>query len=363
MLVAESMPPTSEQLPLLSIYYAVTIGIVSLSSAMAVLTLNINNKGNKGRKVPRIIRIIFFNYLAKLLRTELKNEYMAYKPLKKWKEYEIKSKDSNNARKNKRLTSINPNVFNQGLNDVNLSVLDVHKNADAAAKKANSGNSIKIKLENKKKKPELNENKVGETVNVPIENEKYDLIDQIVFKSSKSSKGLANNSDRIVAHIQNNNNNNNETPKLSRKLANLPRKQTEDHFNRNNSNYCVSNSSMMKNETVFSSFYYGSPNLDEFSTSPNRLAKRSRENKSIEFLNELEKILAKQFNPLIVTLTKTLNQAQVEKEEREKYEVIQNEWSDVAMIMDHILCYLFFIVTIVSCLVIFTNSPLFFSQW
>ena len=49
MLVAESMPPTSEQLPLLGIYYAVTIGIVSMSTAFAVLTLNINNKGNRGK--------------------------------------------------------------------------------------------------------------------------------------------------------------------------------------------------------------------------------------------------------------------------------------------------------------------------
>jgi nicotinic acetylcholine receptor len=51
MLVAESMPPTSEQLPLLGIYYAVTIGIVSMSTAFAVVTLNINHKGNKGIKL------------------------------------------------------------------------------------------------------------------------------------------------------------------------------------------------------------------------------------------------------------------------------------------------------------------------
>ena len=42
------MPPTSEQLPLLGIYYATTICIVSLSTAMAVLTLHINNKGRRG---------------------------------------------------------------------------------------------------------------------------------------------------------------------------------------------------------------------------------------------------------------------------------------------------------------------------
>ena len=71
MLVAESMPPTSEQLPLLGIYYAVTIGIVSLSTAFAVITLNINHKGNKGKRIPRILKIIFCDYLAKVLGTEL----------------------------------------------------------------------------------------------------------------------------------------------------------------------------------------------------------------------------------------------------------------------------------------------------
>jgi hypothetical protein len=73
MLVAESMPPTSEQLPLLGIYYAVTIGIVSFSTAMAVITLNINNKGNKGKRVPRWVKFIFLDVMAKILRTDIKS--------------------------------------------------------------------------------------------------------------------------------------------------------------------------------------------------------------------------------------------------------------------------------------------------
>ena len=72
-LVAESLPPTSEQLPLLGIYYFITIGIVSFSTFMAVVTLNINNKGNKGRRLPRLVKIIFFDYVARVLGTELTN--------------------------------------------------------------------------------------------------------------------------------------------------------------------------------------------------------------------------------------------------------------------------------------------------
>ena len=75
MLVAESMPPTSEELPLLGLYYGITICIVTFSTAFGVLTLNINNKGVKGTvRPPRLIRKIFFNYLARLLRYELFND-------------------------------------------------------------------------------------------------------------------------------------------------------------------------------------------------------------------------------------------------------------------------------------------------
>lgn len=75
MLVAESMPPTSEELPLLGIYYAITICIVTFSTGFAVLTLNINNKGKKGEyRPPRLVRKIFFKYLAKFLRYKLSND-------------------------------------------------------------------------------------------------------------------------------------------------------------------------------------------------------------------------------------------------------------------------------------------------
>jgi hypothetical protein len=62
------MPPTSEQLPLLGIYYAVTTCIVSLSTAMTVFTLNINNKGHRGLEVPQLARKIFLNYIARILK-------------------------------------------------------------------------------------------------------------------------------------------------------------------------------------------------------------------------------------------------------------------------------------------------------
>ncbi len=74
MLVAESMPPTSDELPLLGIYYAITICIVTFSTGCAVITLNINNKGSGERRPPRLVRKIFFKYLAPMLSYELANK-------------------------------------------------------------------------------------------------------------------------------------------------------------------------------------------------------------------------------------------------------------------------------------------------
>jgi hypothetical protein len=67
------MPPTSEQLPLLGIYYVITICIVSLSTAMTVVTLNINNKGLRGQEVPKLAKIIFFRYIARFIFINLES--------------------------------------------------------------------------------------------------------------------------------------------------------------------------------------------------------------------------------------------------------------------------------------------------
>ena len=67
------MPPTSEQLPLLGIYYAITICIVSLSTAMTVVTLNINNKGLRGQEVPKLAKIVFFKYIARFMFINLES--------------------------------------------------------------------------------------------------------------------------------------------------------------------------------------------------------------------------------------------------------------------------------------------------
>ncbi|KAF2368502.1 Neurotransmitter-gated ion-channel, partial [Trinorchestia longiramus] len=67
MVIGESMPPTSEKLPLIGLYYGVTISLVSFATGLSVVTLNIHHRGMRGRAVPQIIRKFILEGLAKVL--------------------------------------------------------------------------------------------------------------------------------------------------------------------------------------------------------------------------------------------------------------------------------------------------------
>uniref|UniRef100_A0AC35EXM4 Neurotransmitter-gated ion-channel transmembrane domain-containing protein n=1 Tax=Panagrolaimus sp. PS1159 TaxID=55785 RepID=A0AC35EXM4_9BILA len=74
MLVADSMPPTSDALPLIGLYYGVTIFIVSLATALTVFTLNIHHTGFHGDPVPEVVQMIAFKYVAKFLFANLSTQ-------------------------------------------------------------------------------------------------------------------------------------------------------------------------------------------------------------------------------------------------------------------------------------------------
>uniref|UniRef100_A0A7E4VUT2 Neur_chan_LBD domain-containing protein n=1 Tax=Panagrellus redivivus TaxID=6233 RepID=A0A7E4VUT2_PANRE len=96
MLVAEGMPPTSEALPLIGLYYGVTIFIVSLATAMTVFTLNIHHHGVHGRSVPLYVQKIAFQYVAKLLFLKLDEYHSINHHIQYFfnKEHNIQKKDS-----------------------------------------------------------------------------------------------------------------------------------------------------------------------------------------------------------------------------------------------------------------------------
>lgn len=71
MIVAESLPPSSDVVPLIGLYYGINIAIVSFATAMTVFTLNIHHKGSRGYEVPNIFRKLFFGIVAKILFIKL----------------------------------------------------------------------------------------------------------------------------------------------------------------------------------------------------------------------------------------------------------------------------------------------------
>ncbi|GAB6027786.1 Cholinergic receptor, nicotinic, alpha [Chamberlinius hualienensis] len=87
MVIGESMPPTSEKLPLIGIYYGVTISLVTFATGLAVVTLNIHHRGMRGREVPRIVKRFVFGFLAKILL--IKFEPSEYPVLSKGKQMSV----------------------------------------------------------------------------------------------------------------------------------------------------------------------------------------------------------------------------------------------------------------------------------
>ena len=258
MIVAESMPPTSEQLPLLAIYYAVTIGIVTFSTAFAVLTLNINNKGNKGgKRIPPLLRLIFFDYLSKMLRIELSHKKINF----------ASSTQSLPRNKSKNVT----------LSETVSSI-----------KTENPMRPCEILIKPKKNFGNYYEQKLLLS-STPLVRDYFDKVDSISLNMVKLC-----------------------TPDVSALNAQLT--NTTNQF---------------------------------------------------ELIHELEKVLNRQFNPLIATVLRIKEEFERKGIEKDHDELIKNEWRDVAMISDHIMCYIFSLMTITSCLIIFLNSPhiMPISQW
>ncbi|OXU26964.1 hypothetical protein TSAR_008451 [Trichomalopsis sarcophagae] len=60
MTIRESLPPT-EKTPLISMYYGMSICLVSVASGLAVVTLNFHHRGVRGTRVPVLVREFVLN--------------------------------------------------------------------------------------------------------------------------------------------------------------------------------------------------------------------------------------------------------------------------------------------------------------
>ncbi|XP_022096712.1 neuronal acetylcholine receptor subunit alpha-10-like isoform X2 [Acanthaster planci] len=67
LLVAETMPPTSDVIPLIAQYYLTTMILVSVSTLMTVVVLHIHHKGVYASRPPAWLRKLTVDYLAQVL--------------------------------------------------------------------------------------------------------------------------------------------------------------------------------------------------------------------------------------------------------------------------------------------------------
>ncbi|XP_035224260.1 neuronal acetylcholine receptor subunit alpha-10-like [Stegodyphus dumicola] len=65
-LVKDNLPPT-QQTPLISLYYGITVCLVAFATAFSILTLNVHYKGNRGTEIPQSMRRFILGFLAKVV--------------------------------------------------------------------------------------------------------------------------------------------------------------------------------------------------------------------------------------------------------------------------------------------------------
>ncbi|XP_076323279.1 neuronal acetylcholine receptor subunit alpha-10-like [Tachypleus tridentatus] len=64
--VKDTLPP-SQETPLISLYYVVTICLVALVTIFSVFTLHVHHRGNFENEIPRCIRKVMLGFLAKIM--------------------------------------------------------------------------------------------------------------------------------------------------------------------------------------------------------------------------------------------------------------------------------------------------------
>jgi len=72
MVVADSMPPNSDNVPFIAAYYFATMLTIGLVTTCTVITSNISRFGENEKPVPAFIQRIFFDNIAKFLLMNIK---------------------------------------------------------------------------------------------------------------------------------------------------------------------------------------------------------------------------------------------------------------------------------------------------
>ncbi|XP_060601913.1 neuronal acetylcholine receptor subunit alpha-3-like [Ruditapes philippinarum] len=146
LLVAESMPPTSEFVPLIGIYLTVSMAVASVSVILTVVVLKLHHCSPNQKKIPRWVRHIVLGYLAKLVRCECISTNCKLSRMRKtpssdaeidMKELQTKllrqmeavtQKNGNNCLNSESVSRnhvVNSNMRNPSINDVNTSKMNL----------------------------------------------------------------------------------------------------------------------------------------------------------------------------------------------------------------------------------------------
>ncbi|XP_067667362.1 neuronal acetylcholine receptor subunit alpha-10-like [Haliotis asinina] len=75
LVISDSLPPTSDNFPYLGIYFCLSMALVTLSTVLTVLVLNVHYRGNNGVRVPRWLKTLF-----RLSKSELQDHHMKIIP-------------------------------------------------------------------------------------------------------------------------------------------------------------------------------------------------------------------------------------------------------------------------------------------
>ncbi|XP_013789590.2 neuronal acetylcholine receptor subunit alpha-7-like isoform X1 [Limulus polyphemus] len=97
LLVAETMPPTSDAVPLIGTYFACTMVMVAFSVVMTVVVLNYHHRNSDTHEMPQCIKSLFLVWLPWILRMSRPSRKMKEKRVlfnKKMKELELKERSS-----------------------------------------------------------------------------------------------------------------------------------------------------------------------------------------------------------------------------------------------------------------------------
>ncbi|XP_048509891.1 neuronal acetylcholine receptor subunit alpha-10-like [Athalia rosae] len=84
MTIRETLPPT-EKTPLISLYYGVSICLVSFASGLAVVTLNLHHRGVRGTRVPAVVRSLVLEKLARVVFLNFQEDLPSAEPSRKKK--------------------------------------------------------------------------------------------------------------------------------------------------------------------------------------------------------------------------------------------------------------------------------------